>query len=146
MYVILKNESEENFMKKTILFTLLLILFLLPANFSQAAELIEINEQNFPSQALRDFAGKIDQNGDGKLSLEERNCVTEVSVMCGELDATLIQKEEYSFATIISTVNDKDVNAGEHMKEGQKLSLQGIEYFGQLKKLKILGYRYTQGS
>ena len=46
-------------MKKTILFTLLLILFLLPANFSQAA-LIEINEQNFPSQALRDFAGKID--------------------------------------------------------------------------------------
>ena len=133
-------------MKKTILFTLLLILFLLPANFSQAAELIEINEQNFPSQALRDFAGKIDQNGDGKLSLEERNCVTEVSVMCGELDETLIQKEEYSFAAIISTVNDKDVNAGEHMKEGQKLSLKGIEYFGQLKKLKILGYRYTQGS
>ena len=132
--------------QKTILFTLLLILFLLPANFSQAAELIEINEQNFPSQALRDFAGKIDQNGDGKLSLEERNCVTEVSVMCGELDETLIQKEEYSFAAIISTVNDKDVNAGEHMKEGQKLSLKGIEYFGQLKKLKILGYRYTQGS
>ncbi len=32
------------------------------------------------------------------------------------------------------------------MKEGQKLSLKGIEYFGQLKKLKILGYRYTQGS
>ena len=89
--------------QKTILFTLLLILFLLPANFSQAAELIEINEQNFPSQALRDFAGKIDQNGDGKLSLEERNCVTEVSVMCGELDETLIQKEEYSFAAIIST-------------------------------------------
>ena len=125
---------------------LLLILFLLPANFSQAAELTEINEQNFPSQALRDFAGKIDQNGDGKLSLEERNCVTEVSVMCGELDETLIQKEEYSFAAIISTVNNKDVNAGEHMKEGQKLSLKGIEYFGQLKKLKILGYRYTQGS
>lgn len=95
---------------------------------------------------MRDFAGKIDQNGDGKLSLEERNCVTEVSVMCGELDETLIQKEEYSFAAIISTVNDKDVNAGEHMKEGQKLSLKGIEYFGQLKKLKILGYRYTQGS
>lgn len=46
-------------MKKTILFTLLLILFLLPANFSQAAELTEINEQNFPSQALRDFAGKL---------------------------------------------------------------------------------------
>lgn len=133
-------------MKKTILFTLLLILFLLPANFSQAAELTEINEQNFPSQALRDFAGKIDQNGDGKLSLEERNCVTEVSVMCGELDETLIQKQEYSFAAIISTVNNKDVNAGEHMKEGQKLSLKGIEYFGQLKKLKILGYRYTQGS
>ena len=137
------NESEEKFMKKTILFTLLLILFLLPANFSQAAELTEINEQNFPSQALRDFAGKIDQNGDGKLSLEERNCVTEVSVMCGELDETLIQKQEYSFAAIISTVNNKDVNAGEHMKEGQKLSLKGIEYFGQLK---ILGYRYTQGS
>lgn len=95
---------------------------------------------------MRDFAGKIDQNGDGKLSLEERNCVTEVSVMCGELDETLIQKEEYSFAAIISTVNNKDVNAGEHMKEGQKLSLKGIEYFGQLKKLKILGYRYTQGS
>lgn len=136
------NESEEKFMKKTILFTLLLILFLLPANFSQAAELTEINEQDFPSQALRDFAGKIDQNGDGKLSLEERNCVTEVSVMCGELDETLIQKQEYSFAAIISTVNNKDVNAGEHMKEGQKLSLKGIEYFGQLK---ILGYRYTQG-
>ena len=30
--------------QKTILFTLLLILFLLPANFSQAAELIEMNK------------------------------------------------------------------------------------------------------
>ena len=36
--------------QKTILFTLLLILFLLPANFTQAAEIIEINEQNYPSQ------------------------------------------------------------------------------------------------
>ena len=114
-------------MKKTILFTLLLILFLLPANFSQAAELIEINEQNFPSEALRDFAGKIDQNGDGKLSLEERNCVTEVSVMCGELDETLIQKEEYSFATIISTVNNKDVNAGEHMLQRGKMRHSHLE-------------------
>jgi len=81
-------------MKKTILFMLLLILFLLPANFSQAAELTEINEQNFPSQALRDFAGKIVTHQIIKIDTEKGKRVFHTKGIANTIEDPLVEESQ----------------------------------------------------
>ena len=85
-------------MKKTLL-ALLVVLICLTAAEALAAE-VKINEVNFPDWRFRDYVSAFDTNGNGALSEEEREAVTEIDV-----DKTSIE------------------------------SLDGIGYFGSLKKL-----------
>lgn len=86
---------------------------------------VAIDEKNFPDENLRAIVlKKIDTDGDGMLSLAERNAVTTLSIRCSQEAKNILgftEKEENSI--------------GYRWYTGKAVDLTGLEYFTNLDTL-----------
>ena len=101
---------------------------------------VTINELNFPDERFREGIRCCDIDGDGVLSKEERNVITQISV---NLDTS---KESWSHVSGNGIYSDVYANCLGIRSYNAPFSIEGICYFEQVTDIFIKGYDYVTGS
>lgn len=99
-------KKTSRLIKVILVFALIIGAFSFNSSFA-AAQDVEINEANFPSEGFRDYVKKFDTNKNDKLEESE-----------------------------IKDVKEIDLSSNEHQTVGEVKSLKGIEFFSELEELK----------